>query len=98
MKPLHSCLQFTQKLLKRNLSFYPTLLSNKPPQPPPLDLCCRSGCANCVWINHAEELIKYYKTSGLGLQKALEAIDKEVDDESLKQYLKMEIKFLNKKS
>jgi len=97
MKALQKLSPILQKLQVRNIYLHQPLLSNKPPQPPPLDLCCRSGCANCVWINHAEELIKYYKTSGIGVKKALEAIDEEVDDESLKQYLKMEIKILSKK-
>ena len=69
-------------------------LNEKPPDPPSAGLCCMSGCANCVWIMHAEELIKFYKKSGDAKKKILELIDKEVEDESLKAYLKFEISLM----
>ena len=75
-------------------------LSSKsgPPPPPPAGLCCMSGCSNCVWIQHAQNLIEYYKHSGKAKESILQLIDKEVEDQSLKAYLKFEINLLLKKS
>ncbi|XP_035694734.1 uncharacterized protein LOC118428701 [Branchiostoma floridae] len=57
-----------------------------PPLPP--DNCCMSGCPNCVWLEHAEELLEHYKDGG---EKALEALE-QIEDPSLKMFLKMELK------
>ena len=67
---------------------------NSPPEMPADGLCCMSGCANCVWLEHAEKLIKYYKNIGNGKQQALELIEREVTDSNLKAYLKMEVRML----
>ncbi|XP_068672231.1 oxidoreductase-like domain-containing protein 1 [Montipora foliosa] len=54
--------------------------------PPPLELCCMSGCQNCVMIQHAEELLKLYEDDSA----ARAAID-EMPDENLKAFLKIEL-------
>lgn len=65
----------------------------RPPEEPPAGLCCMSGCANCVWLEHAQELIAYYDDGG---DKAEEALNK-IKDPSLKAFLKMELQSLKPK-
>lgn len=56
------------------------------PPPSPLELCCMSGCQNCVMIQHAEELMKMYDDDS-----AARAALEDIPDENLKTFLKMEM-------
>ena len=60
----------------------------QPPEPPEPGLCCMTGCANCVWIRHVEQLLDFYQDKGKDAAK--EALEK-VPDENLKAFLKIEL-------
>ncbi|KAL6263057.1 hypothetical protein P5V15_005854 [Pogonomyrmex californicus] len=51
--------------------------------------CCMSGCANCVWIQYAEQLNNVIESSNVNLQKAI--IGK-VQDPNMKAFLMMELR------
>ncbi|KAL3118504.1 hypothetical protein niasHT_000269 [Heterodera trifolii] len=68
------------------------------PTPPSRDLCCGSGCPNCVWIQFADEVMDYVKSLPLhdGVEKQQkkmvgDALNQNVEDENLRVYLLMEI-------
>ncbi len=54
-----------------------------------------SGCANCVWLDYADELVAFYVNRGesVGLDKILAEVEQNMDDEMVKAFVKMEIKF-----
>jgi hypothetical protein len=61
--------------------------------PPELPItCCMSNCQNCVWLQYAEDLLKYYgKLDKKNMSKALKEIEK-LEDENMKNFLLMEIR------
>ncbi|KXJ21700.1 oxidoreductase-like domain-containing protein 1 [Exaiptasia diaphana] len=58
-----------------------------PPAPPPPELCCRSGCQNCVWLEYVDDMLKYYKNNKQEARKALE----QIPDETLKTFIRIEL-------
>uniref|UniRef100_A0A914H3K1 Oxidoreductase-like domain-containing protein n=1 Tax=Globodera rostochiensis TaxID=31243 RepID=A0A914H3K1_GLORO len=73
--------------------------TNAFPSPPARELCCGSGCPNCVWIQYAEEVMQYVKDIPLhdgveGQQKKIvnDALKQNVEDDNLRVYLLMEIR------
>ena len=64
------------------------------PDPPSAAMCCMSGCANCVWLDYADEMIKHFEAKGEHLkpQEILDLVDKNVEDPMVKAFVKMEIK------
>ena len=66
-----------------------------PPSAPSLPgPCCMSGCANCVWLDYAEEMVTYYQSLGkkMELTELLNTLEDNVDDPMVKAFLKMELK------
>ena len=53
-----------------------------------------SGCANCVWLDYAEEMVTYYQSLGkkMELTELLNTVEDNVDDPMVKAFLKMELK------
>lgn len=52
-----------------------------------------SGCANCVWIQYAEEINQMYRDGG---SKAHELILKQMEDPNMKAFLSLELRNKNK--
>lgn len=65
----------------------------KPPQPPAAELCCMSGCASCVWMVYADELMQFYR-DGRGKDKVaiIDEVSKLIEDPSMREYIIMELK------
>ncbi|XP_050346441.1 uncharacterized protein LOC126770876 [Nymphalis io] len=55
----------------------------------PPTACCRSGCANCVFIVWAEELATKFENAG---PEITDKIMKQVDDPSMRAYLELELR------
>lgn len=62
--------------------------------PPVPTTCCMSGCANCVWIEYAESLVKLF---GEDPDEINRSVMKNIEDPSLKAFLEMELSFRFKK-
>ncbi|PSN36847.1 Oxidoreductase-like domain-containing protein 1 [Blattella germanica] len=69
--------------------------NSQPSLPEEPTTCCMSGCANCVWIEYAEELSKIYEDGG---EKAKEIILSKVTDPNTRAFLMMELKNLSDKT
>lgn len=54
-----------------------------------------SGCANCVWIQYAEELSSQLRD---GSDIARDVIMKEVQDTNMRAFLEMELRMLKSKA
>lgn len=53
------------------------------------ETCCMQGCPNCVWLEYAENISKYFKDGG---EQAIKEINERVDDPSLKAFLLHELR------
>ena len=66
-------------------------ISRKAPDPPPPELCCMSGCANCVWIDYAKELREFSDEEAVGSNQIINEALKKIEDPSFRTFIKMEI-------
>lgn len=57
--------------------------------------CCMSGCANCVWIQYAEELKSKFCSSD---QELREVIMNKISDPNMKMFLSVELDNLSDES
>ena len=68
----------------------------------PSNMCCMSGCANCVWLDYADDMIKAYSEKGkqLEIDVILQEIDEKINDPMIKSFIKLELKskFKDRKS
>jgi hypothetical protein len=55
--------------------------------------CCMSGCANCVWLEYAEKLSRYYRDGG---EEAFKKIQEKVTDPNMKAFLLHELRMKQK--
>ncbi|VDN90902.1 unnamed protein product [Brugia pahangi] len=60
------------------------------PEPPDPGACCASGCANCVWIEYATELMRYCRDRPL--HEAMSEIDRVVPDIGVREFVKAEVR------
>lgn len=70
-----------------------TDVKKSPPISPPIG-CCGSGCQNCVWLQYADDLLKYYgdSVSKENLEKVLMDEINKLEDENSKAFLLFELK------
>lgn len=64
----------------------------KPPEPPAAELCCMSGCASCVWMVYADELMQFYRGGDKDKATIIGEVSKLIDDPSMREYIIMELK------
>ncbi|CAJ0605994.1 unnamed protein product [Cylicocyclus nassatus] len=64
--------------------------------PPEPGICCGQGCANCVWLVYANELIDYYH--GEDFHKVAKEIEKKVSDINVRAYVLSELRIKWKKA
>uniref|UniRef100_A0A1B6GMJ8 Oxidoreductase-like domain-containing protein n=1 Tax=Cuerna arida TaxID=1464854 RepID=A0A1B6GMJ8_9HEMI len=69
----------------------PTSHTTQIPEEP--TTCCMSGCANCVWIEYANQLCKIF---GDGGEKSKEIVLSKVTDPNMRAFLLMELKAMEK--
>ena len=84
-------------LLRKNLKIGCHMIclrrfSSKPPQEIPEEptTCCMSGCANCVWIEYAENIKNVLGDSDS--KKIAQKILDKIQDPNMKAFLSMEFK------
>lgn len=63
-------------------------------EPPDPTSCCGSGCANCIWIEYAAELVRHH--GDRPLNEVLDEIDRVVPNTSVREFVKAEIRSLTK--
>ena len=63
-----------------------------PPEPP--GNCCMSGCANCVWLDYAEEMTTFYRSKGESIpkEKLLQEVESQITDPMIKAFILLELK------
>lgn len=56
--------------------------------------CCMSGCANCVWLDYAEDMVQHYHLMGeeMDFPSLLREVQKNIDDPMIKAFITMELK------
>ena len=57
------------------MNFYPQSSDQRPPSLP--TTCCMSGCANCVWLDYANDVVDFYCKRGGASDGGVEQILKE---------------------
>ena len=53
-----------------------------------------SGCANCVWLDYAEEMIKAYAEKGkeVDIEDIIKEVEANIDDPMMRAFIKLELK------
>ena len=53
-----------------------------------------SGCANCVWLDYADEVSKYYELKGSNMsnEEIMKDIERQISDPMLKVFILLELK------